>query len=141
MQRRREKILWSMWDGSVDRLRGSPRFHGGWLSQVEVACSSDSVIGRLSFTQDRPAAAVTACDAEVIPLQQVDGVTVQKSHRCTFSARAAAYSRCRSIPESIFGSICLKAVYMIETRCSPENLPGIDFSVYLGSGSLMSSPL
>ena len=53
-------------------------------------------------------------------------------------SRAAWYSALKSAPVSIVGSICRKAVYMIASRCRPENLPGNALSVYLSSGSLMS---
>ena len=43
--------------------------------------------------------------------------------------RAAWYSALKSAPVSMVGSICRKAVYMMASRCRPENLPGKAFSV------------
>lgn len=40
---------------------------------------------------------------------------------------AALYSAAKSTPVSMVGSICRNAVYVMASRCRPENLPGSAF--------------
>ena len=68
------------------------------------------------------------------------GRTAQPSYFDCISV-AALNSAMKSAPVSIEESIWRNAVYMMARRRRPENSPGRAFSVYLSSGSLMSSPL
>ncbi len=66
-------------------------------------------------------------DATADEVQRLLGAEIAAPHmtacaqrRYFAGIRAISYSRRKSAPISIFGSICWNAAYMIASRCSPE---------------------